>query len=343
MMDFFSTMTSDEWIWPIGAVLAGVVIGYVAEKIVLASLKKAALKTKWQGDEIIIRSFKYVTFLLFVILGLYIAARHTQVIDNYINQVLIIAVVVLATWTLNRIGTGFVALYTNKQDPHAASSSILKHIVQFVILGLGVLIILQSLGISVTPMLTAAGIGGVAIALGLQSTLSNVFTGVQLVASKKIQPGNYIEIQSGERGYVHDITWRYTTIKTLGNNLVIVPNTEMATAVVKNYSQPGSDLTVRVSVGVSYDSDLDHVERVTREVAIEAMKDQNAVKDIDPTIRFHTFNDSSIDLTVAMRTRKFREQYALKHEFIKRLHKRYQAEGIEIPYPIQVVELDKKE
>lgn len=333
--------TVGMWLWPILAVVAGVVIGYISEKIVLSYLKKACLKTQWQGDEIIVNAFKYVSFLLFVILGMYIAMRSLNLFSEYINQALIVAVVLLVTWALNKMAIGFVTLYTNKDDPKAASSSILKHIVQFAVFGLGILIILQSLGISVTPMLTAAGIGGVAVALGLQSTLSNIFTGIQLVTSKKIQTGDYIEIKSGERGHVEDITWRYTTIKTLGDNMVIVPNSEMSNEIVKNYSLPASELSVRVDVSVCYDSDLEEVEKVTLEVAKEVIAGTDLKDVFQPAVRFHTFNDSGIDLTVVLRTKNFRDRYVLKHEFIKSLHKRYKEEGIKIPYPTRTVHLEK--
>jgi small-conductance mechanosensitive channel len=135
-----------------------------------------------------------------------------------------------------------------------------------------------------------------------------------------------------------DVTWRQTTIKQLPNNIIVVPNALIASAILTNYHLPERELSLIVQVGVAYDSDLEHVERVTREVAMEVEREvEGGVAGYEPLIRFHTFGDSSINFSVIMRGQEFVNQYLLKHEFIKRLHGRYNEEGIEIPFPIRTV------
>ena len=147
-----------------------------------------------------------------------------------------------------------------------------------------------------------------------------------------------MRLETGEEGYVIDITWRNTTIRALPNNIIIVPNSKLASAVIVNYYLPQREMAVLVQVGVSYDSDLEEVERVTVEVAKEVMREvEGGVPEFEPFIRYHTFADFSINFTVILRAREFVGQYLIKHEFIKRLHKRYQQEGIEIPFPIRTV------
>ena len=153
------------------------------------------------------------------------------------------------------------------------STSIITNIVRIVIYAIGLLFLLQSLGISITPLLTALGVGGLAVALALQETLTNLFAGIQIIASGKIKPNNYVQLESGQEGYVQDITWRSTTIKALPNHIIIVPNSKMAGAIVRNYSLPENEIAVLINVGVSYDSDLEKVERVTIEVGKETLKD----------------------------------------------------------------------
>ena len=208
---------------------------------------------------------------------------------------------------------------------------------------IGILIILHSLGISITPILTALGVGGLAVALALQDTLSNLFAGLHIILTRQIKPGDYIKLETGEEGYVVDITWRNTTIRELPNNYIIIPNLKLAQAIVKNHYLPDREISVTVQLGVSYDSDLEKVERVTIEVAKEVMMEvPGGIPEFQPFIRYHTFGDFSINFTVIMRCREFTDQYLIKHEFIKRLHKRYKDEGIIIPFPIRTVYINKE-
>jgi small-conductance mechanosensitive channel len=211
-------------------------------------------------------------------------------------------------------------------------------VVRAVIIGIGFLTVLNGLGISITPILTALGVGGLAVALALQDTLANVFAGLYVIAAGQIRLGDYVRLDSGQEGYVTDIGWRSTTIRMLANNLVLVPNAKLAQAVVTNYDLPERDLAVLVAIGVDYGSDLEHVERVTVDVAREVLQTiDGGVPTFEPFIRFHTFGDSSVQFTVILRGNQFVSQYALKHEFIKRLHHRYAAEGITIPFPMRTL------
>jgi small-conductance mechanosensitive channel len=136
------------------------------------------------------------------------------------------------------------------------------------------------------------------------------------------------------------ITRRNTTIKTLPNNLIVVPNSKLAAAIVTNYYQPEKEMAVLVQVGVSYDSDLKKVEKATIEVAREVMKEvPGGVPEFEPFIRYHTFADFSINFTVILRGKEFVDQHLIKHEFVKRLHERYAKEDIEIPFPIRTIHM----
>jgi small-conductance mechanosensitive channel len=159
-----------------------------------------------------------------------------------------------------------------------------------------------------------------------------------MIAAGQIRLGDYVRLDGGQDGYITDIGWRSTTIRMLANNLVLVPNAKLAQAVITNYDLPEPELAVLVDVGVDYASDLGHVERVTIEVARDVLRTtEGAVADFEPFIRYHTFGDSSVKFTVILRGTRFVSQYAIKHEFIKRLHQRYAAEGIIIPFPMRTL------
>ena len=218
------------------------------------------------------------------------------------------------------------------------TSALTQSMVKIFIYIFGALVILNTLGISITPLLTAFGLGGLAVALALQETLSNLFAGFYITLSKQIRTGDFIKLESGEEGYVLDIGWRATRVRMLPNNVVLIPNAKLAQSVITNYYFPEQEMAVLVQVGVHYESDLEYVERVTIEVGGEVMKEvKGGVPEFTPFIRYHTFDNFSINFTVILRAKEFVDNYLIKHEFIKRLHKRYAKEGINIPYPIRAI------
>lgn len=219
------------------------------------------------------------------------------------------------------------------------SGGVIHVVVRGIVPGIGILILLDNLGISITPVLASFGVGSLAIALALQPTLENFFSGMQLVIDKPISIGQFIRLDSGEEGYVHNIGWRSTSIRMLPDNMVIVPNKLLVNSRVINYHYPCKEIATGVEVGVHYGSDLEKVEKVTLEVAREILKNvQGGVPEFAPSIRFHTFSDYSINFTVNLRAKEFVDTYLIKHEFIKRLHKRYREEGIVIPCPIRTID-----
>lgn len=322
-------------------ILSGILCGAVFEKWMLPLFANLVRRTKWEGDEIIVHALRGASFVLFTTLGVYIAIRSASFNSEFLSLVhkgITIVAILAITVIISRISVGFVNLYSRKIGGVMLSTSIFANLTGTLVFLIGVLIILQSLGISITPILTALGVGGLAVALALQDTLSNLFSGIQVIASRQIRVGDYVKLSSGEEGYVEDITWRYTTIRALPNNLIIVPNSKLASSLVTNYAFPEKELAVLIDVGVAYDSDLKKVEEVTIDVAKSVMSEiEGGVPEFEPFIRYHTFGDSSINFTVILRAREYVGSYLVKHEFVKRLHRRYNVENIQIPFPIRTV------
>ncbi|MFC1748440.1 mechanosensitive ion channel family protein [Pseudomonadota bacterium] len=347
-MDYIKKLFTESiiqpYIEPLIFILGGLIIGLIIQKLVISRLRTLSEKTKWKGDDIIIEGLGKAPVLWFILAGMYASiykllsqVEYQQVSQQIISILLILSVAIV----ISRISSGFIGLYTQKTAGEGNALSLLTNMAKIVIYILAILIILQSMGISITPILTALGVGGLAVALALQETLSNLFSGIQLIASKKIKPGDYVQLETLEEGFITDITWRNTTIRTLGNNLIILPNSKIAGATLTNYSRPRDEMSVLVECGVSYKSDLEKVEAVTIEVGKEIMnKVEGGVSEFEPFIRFNTFNESSIDFKVILRGQEHVSQYRLKHEFIKALHKRYKEEGIEIPFPQRDVHMD---
>jgi len=329
-----------------GIVLFTTIISLVIKRILLVRLEHLAKKTTVSADDIIIRALKGVVLLWGILIGILIALQVVTIPENIRNtlwSMTTVAILFSVTIFFANVLGEFVVSYTAKYSETLPSTSIFRNITRLVILIIGFLIILQTIGISISPLLTALGVGGLAVALALQDTLSNLFAGIHILVSKQVRPGDFIKLETGEEGYVVDISWRNTTIRMLPNNLVVIPNSKLASSIVTNYYMPEKMLSVLVSVGVSYDSDLEKVEKIVIEVAKEVMQTvPGGVPEFEPFVRYSSFGDFSINFSVIMRAKEYTDQFLIRHEFIKRLHKRFKKEGIEIPFPITTVYLKKE-
>nr|WP_223188836.1 mechanosensitive ion channel family protein [Streptomyces sp. TRM68416] len=326
------------------ALAAGLLAAFLL-RMLMRWLAKHAERTRWSGDDLIVDALRSVVPWAAVLGGTAAAAAAlplTRTLQRTVNQTLSVLLIFAVTLAVARGVAGLMRTVTQSRPGVAGSATIFVNISRILVLAIGFLVVLQTLGVSIAPLLTALGVGGLAVALALQDTLANLFAGIHILASKTVQPGDYIRLSSGEEGYVEDINWRQTTVRNLANNLVVIPNGELAKTNMTNFMRPEERLTILVQVGVAYDSDLDQVERVTNEVIAEVMTEvEGAVPDHEPIIRFHTFGDSRIGFTVILGVGEFSDQYRIKHEFIKRLHRRYRREGIRIPAPARTVALQQ--
>jgi small-conductance mechanosensitive channel len=317
-------------------VLAMLATGFTL-RLVLRRLSRRAAGTRWAWDDLVARLLCDLAVILCLVGGLWIGTlilRFQPGVRTVIGQTLVAVLIFAVSLATARLAAGIVGSIAMARSGVAQSVTIFANITRTVVVVIGMLVLLQSLGVSITPMLTALGVGGLAVALALQDTLANLFAGVHILASKTVEPGDFVRLSTGEEGNVVDINWRKTTIRTMSDNLIIVPNAKFADAILTNYHQPAQDMGLLVQAKVGYHSDLEHVEKITIEVAHEVMTEvEGGVSGYQPLVRFHTFGESSIDFTVVLRTREYTDQFRVKHEFVKRLHTRYRAEGIEIPLP----------
>ncbi|ATL80475.1 MscS mechanosensitive ion channel [Streptomyces malaysiensis subsp. malaysiensis] len=312
-------------------------------RLALRWLGERARATRWSGDDIIVDTLRTLAPWASMAAGVAAAAAAlplTPTVGHDVDQTLVAALILVTTATAARVVADLVRSLALSRSGVAGTATIFVNITRIAVLAMGVLILLETLGVSIAPLLTALGVGGLAVALALQDTLANLFAGVHILASKTVQPGHYIRLSSGEEGYVVDINWRNTAVRQLSDNLVIIPNAKLGNTIMTNFHQPEQQMSVMVQAKVGYGSDLDHVERVTVEVAGKVMSGvEGGVVDHEASVRFHTFGESGIDFSVFLRALEFSDQYLIKHEFMKELHRRFRAEGIEIPLPTRTLVL----
>lgn len=326
----------DTWIAVAASVGAGFVVAVVLRTFI-RHLQMRAEKTSWKADDLVLTLVRMVVPSYVLIGGLWaavVAIPFNSAWHNDLSHAMVALLVVIITIAVARVAGTMVQHRAMSHSGTSGSATIFVNITRVIVLALGLLLLLNSLGIAITPLLTALGVGGLAVALALQDTLENLFAGVHILASHQVQPGAFIQLDNGMEGYIVDTNWRNTIIRQTSNNVVVVPNNTLAQSILTNYHQPDQQMSVSVEARVGYGSDLDYVERVTIEVAREVMREvEGGVPDQEPLVRFTTFADSSITFNVILRASEANHRSTITHEFVKRLHRRYQAEGISIPFP----------
>ncbi|HID93430.1 MAG TPA: mechanosensitive ion channel family protein [bacterium (Candidatus Stahlbacteria)] len=335
--------------WLFGLFLLVAWIGFVffLVPLLMKPLFGIARRTKSKLDDILIRSIPRPLTLVLIALGVKVFVDTVSLpvnVARYTRVAMLILFVFGIILFVDGLVVNWIREYRKRIEFVKTSSGVIKTLFRIIVFGVALLIILDSLGVSISPLLASLGIGSLAIALALQGTLSNLFSGLYILIDRPIKVGDYIRLESGEQGYVERIGWRSTQIRMLPNNIVVIPNAKLADTQIINYYLPEREMSVLVDVGVSYDSDLEHVESVTIDVAKKTLADiKGGVTEFNPFIRYHTFGDFSINFTVILRVKEYVDKYQVRHEFIKRLHKRYKEEGIEIPFPIRTVHLKQME
>jgi small-conductance mechanosensitive channel len=308
--------------------------------ILFNRLKKWAAKTSVSWDDIVLDSLAVPLNLLILASGLAIVTYLLPMpakVDRFADVAMQGTIIFAIVFFLDKTIRGFMARHSNKSFG-AVSHGVTKGLIRGFIIGLGALIFLDQIGISITPILASLGIGSLAVALALQDTLSNFFAGLYVSIDKPIEVGDFIKLESGQQGYVTDIGWRSTRIRELSNNVIIQPNSKLMGSTITNYYLPDKEVAVIVEMSVHYNSDLNLVDKVTSDAGKEIMqKVKGAIPTFQPFIRYHTFGDSGIHFSVILRAKEFTENYEIKHEFIKLVTERYRQHGIQIPYPTRTL------
>jgi small-conductance mechanosensitive channel len=333
-MDFSTELLYDILFSAI-TLMAGVCLGWLLERYVLRRFLK---------DNFLFGAMKGVGVFAGLWVGVRISLRYYNLPESWQAAILTLwqsVFILAATVYLARLVGRLVSQKMSDMNGLLPAATLLQNVVKVIVYILGFLVLLQNLGVSVAPMLTALGVGGLAVALALQPTLSNLFSGIQIIAARKIRIGHFIRLEEGLEGYVTDINWRSTTIRALSNQTIILPNTKLADSTITNTWIPDPEISVPIPVGVGYESDLEFVERVTLEVAKSIQSTHSgAAPGFEPAVRFAEFGDSSINFRVVLRAKEFAEQFLMRHDFIKALHARYKKEGINIPFPIRTIQFD---
>ncbi|MGO9011929.1 MAG: mechanosensitive ion channel family protein [Bryobacteraceae bacterium] len=322
-------------------------IAYLVRGLILRGLHVWVARTGSRPGHVLSTALSGPTTIWALILAVHLAIQSSQlpriVTDKYAPKILVALWIASFTLMAMRIAGDLVRAYGSQIPGALPVTTLTTTLAELAALALGLLLLLSAEDVRITPILTALGVGGLAVALALQDTLSNLFAGFYIAVSRQVRLNDYIKLASGEEGYVSDIGWRSTAILSLGNSLVIVPNSKLAQTIVTNYHLPAQRMSSSLQVNVAYDADPDQVERLLVEIATAGAKDipgllaePAASVNLDPG-----FGDFALGFTLNYQIAEFSQQYGIRHQLRKRILLRLRKEGIAIPYPTREIRLDR--
>jgi small-conductance mechanosensitive channel len=329
--------------WPALAFAVTAIAALAFRALLLRALRRWA---RGPGAATLLDAVRVPSLLWCLVLGLYVAievageaARLPLRFGRELATILQVAVVLSVTITLAGVVGSLIGAASERRALGGPVTGLAQTAARVTIFVVGLLVLLAALGIQITPLLTALGVGGLAVALALQDTLSNLFAGVHLLADRPIRVGDYVRIADSVEGFVVDVGWRSTRVRTLANNVVIVPNSNVSRSVITNYDLPESRTALLVRVSVGYGADADRVEALLVDEATKAAAEVPGLLAVPaPTARLIPgFGESSLDFTLACQVATFVDQYPVQHELRKRILRRLRAEGVEIPFPVRTV------
>src|SRR5579872_6041977 len=304
------TLNSTTWdlVWATTILGSFLLLALIVRLLWMRLLRPHLQRTGVDLDDAIVLSVRSLITWGIVLLGLYCAlasfrsAQSNPHLIDILGKVLGITWVLLAIWTLLRGFHAVLHWYVQRvvRRSHGTrdvsyQAGLAGKMVNVLVIAVGLLYILRLAGVDISPLLASGAIGGLAVALALQDTLANLFAGLSLTIDRPARVGDFIELESGQEGYIEQIGWRHTTVRVLANNVVVIPNTKLSQAVITNYSLPHQDMSLLVGCGVAYDSDLEHVEAITLDVARAVQRGtEGADPQWEPTVRWKEFADSAI-------------------------------------------------
>ena len=340
LADMLGPYLEHPWIQSLGIFILSLVLTVVARLSLRFVLLKLTQKTKSEVDDILIRAVKNVVTYLIPVIGLMLAltplALQTSIPERILFSFL---VVLLMRAALNLVDD--MSKWLEKTWLERTASTLdegllplLRKVVKTGVAVLGLLIILGKWEVQIAPLLGALGIGGLAIALALNSSLANVFAGIQLILDRSVNVGDKVQLESGEVGVVLDIGLRTTLMRTYDNEVISLPNSQLANARIKNYTKPDATIRVGVNFAVAYGSDVSEVKRVVLD-AISQLDD--ILPEPGPQVLFLNMSDFSLDMCGRVWVDDFNKQFARKLEMTELIYNTLKKSDIEIPFPTRTV------
>lgn len=339
MSDF---LLQNEYVQFLSLLIGSILFSLIFNFILSVYIKNLTKKTESEIDDILLKIITKPIAIFIIFIGIYFSFKRLSILNSYsyqIDESFFVIIIIISSYLISKVVSFSINLWLQSQDKHKKTPKLLDKLIATCVYLIGLILVLAHFEVQITPLLATLGIGGLAVGLAIKNTLTNLFAGIHMLSDQPIKVDDYIEIPEEKiNGYVQDIGWRSTRIRSLTDNTIIVPNSKLAENTIINNFLPKKKLLIIVKCGVDYKSDLDLVEKVTLEVANNIQKiSSGAITDHKPSLKFRNFGKSNIEFTIVLGVEDIADKFMVRHEFIKALKKRYDQEGIEISYPVRKV------
>lgn len=313
-------------------------IGKFLKAVISRSMMKVAQRTATKADDHLVGYLTRPLVLTTVTLAMMLAVSAYRLPRGLHEATLsILATILLFSWARAGLRTARIVLELVASNHHRfeivqeRTIPLFDMTIKMLLVGLAAYIFLLIWGINPTAWLASAGVIGIAVGFAAKDTLANLFSGISIIADAPYKIGDYIVLDTGERGKVTHLGMRSTRLLTLDDVEVTVPNAVIANAKIINESGgPWVKHRIRVPVGVAYGSDVDEVCNVLEETA---KAHSEVVKQPAPRVRMRAFGASSLDFELLVWIDHPQMRGRIRHDLLKSLYKGLNQNGIEIPFP----------
>jgi len=320
--------------------VVSLIVAFIAKFILTQVLKPMAKKTKTKVDDLIIKSVSSILFYIILALGFKIGFEtfkfETDVYKSLVDTFLIFLVAIALIRIINNMSKHWIRDWAKKTKSTADDRLIplVEKIMKAVVIILAFIFVFDAWNIDISPLLATAGIAGLAIGFAVKDSLANIMGGLQLVLDKTFKVGDKVQIESGEMGVILDIGLRSTKLKTYDNEVIYIPNGQLANARIKNFTVPDLSIRVNVEFGVVYGSDPEKV----RQVVFEALKKTESVLDEpEPVVQFLKMSDFSLDFIARVWVKDYTEAFGMKVKVTDVIYNTLNEAGIGIPFPTRTI------
>jgi len=313
--------------------VVAVFAGYVARWLFMPLLDRSLVR---RGvDSAVTRTISAAIPFWALIIGIQMALALVPIqagTAGVVRTGLLALAVIVTTWVMAKVATELTIRYGNSIGAARAFGSMAQNLVKLAVLIIGGAILLSALGVHVTAIVASLGIGALAVALAFQDTLSNIFAGLSILADQPVRVGDFIKLQTGEEGFVGDIGWRSTRIRTLSNYVIVIPNKKLSESIIHNYSMPDTTYVLSIPISVGYGADPDRVISILVDETRRAAKHiPEIVQDFEPAARLHPgFGESSLNFTLTCKVKQYADQVPVADELRRRIIERFRKEGVEL-------------
>ncbi len=336
----WQSLESNPWLLAAAVIVIGIIIAKLAQWLFRSILGKLASKTKGDFDDQLLKLLAKGLYSLIFYLSLLLAIEALQfspAFDTFLKRFVVTLLIISMMIKILKVTRLSLEAFSHNHQRfkfiEERTIPILDITTKILIVGAGLYILILSWGVNPTAWLASAGIVGIAVGFAAKDTLANLFSGFFIVADSPYKLGDYIILDTGERGRVTHVGIRSTRLLTRDDVEVTVPNSVMGNAKIVNESGgPWEKTRIRIDVGVSYDSDLEQVHDILMEMASDHA---DLCSNPEPRVRFRTFGGSSIDLQLMAWIERPEQKGLISHKLIMKIHKLFNEKGIEIPYSKQ--------